>query len=119
MTILLMATLLAGAIAGVPLHAGEEQSTMMECCAMAQEKDGSPESIAAQVCCVVECPLPAESSTTNPFKLQESSKTSPANPPVRIQPFGVTSDVFQAHQVEHISSIHAPPIYILHLALLI
>ncbi|MBA2528111.1 MAG: hypothetical protein H0V18_20350 [Pyrinomonadaceae bacterium] len=67
-SLFLILTLAAGVLAGMPLHAAEEECmhgmSGMDCCKAALGQGNQTEVAAARVCCAVNCP---QSGTTGPL----------------------------------------------------
>lgn len=61
----------SGVLAGIPLHSGNSQ--MMKCCDKAKSKDKTPEVIAAQLCCALNCNDSAPTSSNTSFNFSPST----------------------------------------------
>jgi hypothetical protein len=66
-SLFLLFTLAGGVLAGMPLHAGNMDSGMMECCDKAKSKERSSEANAARLCCAVNCTSPTPTSSAGSF----------------------------------------------------
>jgi hypothetical protein len=125
LTSLTLIALLGGnAIAGMPLHSGEQECNMpgmtggMDCCAKAQKQVATPEVTTARLCCAFNCP--SSGTTPQTYSAQRSSQLliiaehpatvrSPSVIPILRPRFDPAQDHLQNSQ----------PTYIRHLALLI
>jgi hypothetical protein len=124
LTSLALITVIAGsALAGMPLHSGEQECTMsgmsssMDCCALAHMQGDTPEISGARLCCAVNCP---QSGTTGPgSSIQRTSPLVIAPHPATIQP----PPAIPASKLGYYPAQDHPPnslpTYIRHLALLI
>ena len=115
--IILITTLAGRALAGAPPHTGGPQCAMPGCCEAAQENDGTEEFIAAQMCCAVNCSLPAETAPNKPT--QDTPKTVSAVSPAYLQSLAATSELIWPRGATPTASPTSQPAYIRHLALLI
>jgi hypothetical protein len=125
LTSLVLITVIAGsALAGMPLHSGEQECTMsgmsgsMDCCALAHMQGDTPEISGARLCCAVNCP---QSGTTEPGG--SFQRTSPlviiAQHPATIQPPPAIPASKFGYQPAQDHLPNSQPTYIRHLALLI
>ncbi|MGI8734038.1 MAG: hypothetical protein ACR2LM_12180 [Pyrinomonadaceae bacterium] len=123
-SLFLILTLGASVLAGMPLHAAEQECSMhgmsgMDCCKAASGNGNETEVAAARVCCAVNCP---ESGTTGPggARLPRTSTVLPlALHPATIQlPFAAPTISLHWHRT-HSPPQHSNPSYIRNLALLI
>jgi hypothetical protein len=111
----------AGAVSGVPAHAGGDEcgmgDMMMDCCARARAPGHSPDILAARLCCVVNCQHPGATERTASVRVappevatpHPAAGAPPTAPPLRPARFDLT----RARPNE------SPPVYLLHLSLLI
>ena len=70
-SLLLIFAFANGVLAGMPLHS--ENSQMMKCCDKAKSKDTTPEVKAAQLCCALNCPNSAPTSSNSSFNFSPSA----------------------------------------------
>ena len=54
-SLFLIVALASGVLAGMPLHSGNDNSQMMDCCKKAKSKEQSREASIARLCCAVNC----------------------------------------------------------------
>lgn len=54
-SLFLILALASGVLAGMPLHSGNKNSQMMDCCKKAKSKEQSKEANIARLCCAVNC----------------------------------------------------------------
>jgi hypothetical protein len=121
-TLILIATLTGGALAGVHSDAGEHScpmASMGDCCATAQGPDNGPQVSAARLCCALNCTEPFPTAPTGALNISSSPSAAlyagAVPPAVALAP----------HPALHLSYTASPyppvshPAYIRHLALLI
>ncbi len=122
-SLFMLAAFCGGAVAGMPLHSGEQECPMhemkdgMDCCAKAHAQQLTPEVEVARLCCAVNCPSSGTTTpTTSLLRVQLSATAQyPAVPPTA---FVVPAAPLRFDSArEHPQ--HSPPPYIRHHALLI
>jgi hypothetical protein len=69
----LIFALAGGVLAGMPLHSGNMNSQMMDCCDKAKSKEQSPAADAARLCCAVNCSSPTPTSSPGSFNFTPSN----------------------------------------------
>ncbi len=123
-SLFLILTLGGSVLAGMPLHAPEQQCSMsgmsgMECCKAALGQGKDAEVASARICCAVNCP---QSGTTGPLgvRLTRTATVLPlALHPAAIQlPFAAPTIGLTSHRA-HSPPQPSNPSYIRNLALLI
>lgn len=114
----------AGAAAGTPLHSHEQEcgvggTAEVDCCEKAREQSGSPEVLAARLCCALNCSQPAPTGPAGVYSSQsvQPHATSPllaaATRPANLLPPSLQ------HRRAQVLALGFPPGYIRHSALLI
>lgn len=123
-SLVLLLVLGGGAVAGMPMHSGEQMCPMggamgqMDCCKAALLKAQTAESASARLCCAVNCSKdgtsPSGSVRVSP-KLQLSSVQYPSAAPATLP------DIVTLERTDrlHGPPTHSHPAYIRNLALLI
>jgi hypothetical protein len=118
-TSLFMVVALAGsALAGFPMHAGERNPSMDDCCKAARAEDDSAATLSAKLCCAMNCSEPSPTAPTG------TGNISPLHINV-LHPAATQSQTFTPIFHSRFSSTpgylqgSSPPPYIRHLALLI
>jgi len=115
--LVLIATLGGNALAGFSMHPEDEGCSMPGCCEKARAPEDTPASVAAQMCCAVNCPQPAPTGST------AGIRTSPllivSSHPASLKPPALVPDRASRLQSARPSPPDSQPTYILHLALLI
>ena len=123
-SLILVLTLCAGVLAGMPLHTGEQECNMpgmngeMDCCKEARSQEDTKESTSARLCCVLNCP---QSGTTEPTSARVIRVQTPlivALHPAALQPPVAIPSAFYSSWA-HSPPQNSNPAYIRHLALLI
>jgi hypothetical protein len=121
-SLFLIAVLGGSAVAGMPLHSGEQECDMpgmkdgVDCCAKAHAERPTPEVTAARLCCALNCP---SSGTTTPTSSQLRLAPSVAPHPATFQtPFVIPGAILRSDPARD-QPQHSPPSYLRHLALLI
>lgn len=116
-TFVLIVALGSNVLGGSPMHVGERESGMAECCKTARSHGDSPTMMAARLCCAVNCPQPAPTGQSGNFSVSPllviSTHPSDLNPPMVVPPSNLRLRLTQT------SSQDSNPTYIRHLALLI
>jgi hypothetical protein len=124
-SLMLILTLGAGVLAGMPLHADEQGCTMagmsgdMDCCKKARGPGDAHEVTTARLCCAVNCP---QSGTTAPAGIQiprNSTLLAVAIHPALVQPPMSVPPPGLRQTWAHSPPQNSNPAYIRHLALLI
>ncbi|MEO8434613.1 MAG: hypothetical protein ABI596_06935 [Pyrinomonadaceae bacterium] len=122
-SLLLILTLGASVISGMPLHSNEEKCAMhgmsgMDCCSTAQGHGNETEVAAARVCCAVNCP---QSGTSGPsgVQLPRGATVLAAVYPTLVQPPMPTPIPSLVSSWAHSPPPSSNPAYIRNLALLI
>jgi len=72
-SLFLVLALAAGVLAGVPLHSGNMDSSMMDCCDKAKRADQTPETGIARLCCAFNCTNGAPTSPGTSFNFSPSA----------------------------------------------
>jgi hypothetical protein len=114
---ILVATLSANALAGFAMHPAESGCSMPDCCEKARAQEHTPEQMAAQMCCALNCPQPAPTGQAGGFNFAPLIVTS-LHPASLTQPAVVPSSDLCFHSTP-LRSSDSHPAYIRHLALLI
>jgi hypothetical protein len=122
-SLLLILTLGAGVLSGMPLHSNEETCSMhgmsgMDCCKTAKLQGIESDIAAARICCAVNCP---QSGTTNPSsgQLPKMATALVAVYPVVVHAEISTTFSFCVPNRSHSPPQGSKPAYIRNLALLI
>jgi hypothetical protein len=71
-SVFLLAVVLGGTTTGMPRHAGEKGcplAAMMDCCAEARMKSDKPETLAARICCALNCSEPGTTQPSGCFRI--------------------------------------------------
>jgi len=76
-TFFLVLALAGGVLAGMPLHTGNMESKMMDCCDKAKGNESSPQADAARLCCAVNCSESVPTSSGISFNFAPSNITIP------------------------------------------
>jgi len=119
-SLILIIALAGSALAGFPLHSGEQGCSMMgdiSCCATAHESEATPAVSTARLCCALNCPQSGTSGTT--ITLRFSPSVVNALHHASLRPPVVVPNPLQRFNNTPISSPGDQPAYIRHLALLI
>jgi hypothetical protein len=123
-SLFLIAVLGGGAVAGMPLHSGEQECDMpgmkdgMDCCAKARAERPTPEVTAARLCCALNCPSPGTTAPTSSQLRLAPSVVIAAHPATFQTPFVAPVSALRFDSVPSHPE-HSPPFYLRHLALLI
>lgn len=72
-SLLLILALASGVLAGMPLHSGNENSQMMDCCKKAKSKEQSKEANIARLCCAINCSDSAPTPSGTSFNFSPST----------------------------------------------
>jgi hypothetical protein len=72
-SIFLLLALASGVLAGMPLHSGNMNSRMMDCCKKAKSKEQSSEASIARLCCALNCTDPAPTSSSLSYNFSPST----------------------------------------------
>jgi len=117
----LILALAGSALAGVPMHAGEQgyaMTNMPDCCKAAQSRSNTPAVEAARLCCALNCSLPGTPVPSNTFKIAPALAITPDSAvllrTVEV-PGAQAANINSPHGYQQYSN----PAYIRHLALLI
>jgi hypothetical protein len=113
----LVATLSVNALAGFSMHPPDEGCGMPGCCETARTGEGTPEAMAAQTCCAVNCPQPAP--TSQSVSLRRSPLAVISSHPAGIKPPSPAPGSELRSRFERAHPQDSQPSYIRHLALLI
>ncbi len=113
----LIVALGGSALAGFPLHPEEEVCSMPGCCETARGTERTPEAMAAQMCCLMNCPQPGPLAPTATLRI--SPAIIALHPAVINHPATVVPDSHSRFQTANIHSSDSHPAYIRHLSLLI
>lgn len=124
-SLLLLFVLAGGALAGAPVHLGEQSCSMgeamdqMDCCKAALMQRETPKVDVARLCCALDC---TQNGTTAPLSIVRLSP--PSQPAVVAHPAGGHAHLPSLLPLQRIDQLHGPPsdsqrAYIRHLALLI
>ncbi len=72
-SLLLILALASGVLAGMPLHTGNMNSRMMDCCKKAKSKEQTKEANIARLCCAVNCSDSAPTPSGTSFNFSPST----------------------------------------------
>ncbi len=120
-TIVLLAAMTGGTLAGVPTHSGEHNcpmSRMSDCCEKARMKGDAPQVSTARLCCALNCTEPGTTGHSGTINV-----TPPVAPAVNHAAVPASWDVARSKPQRghpapgHLQ--HSSPAYIRHLSLLI
>ena len=117
-SLLMLIALSGGVLAGVPLHSGERNCPMPDCCKKAQSGSNTPKASAARLCCALNCAQPGTTTPANAFNFSPSVNVIPHSP-VALRPASASGVVFARPNSPPDYRQRYDPAYIRHLALLI
>ena len=117
----MIALLASVTLAGAAVHTGDHECRMHgmeDCCEVAKTQSAAPEVLAARLCCVINCPQPAP--TTSNFAVQPAQAT-PAqlHATAASSPPSMRPPVLSRKRTTRARAPDSQPAYIQHLALLI
>ena len=116
--LILSVALAGGTLAGIPMHTAPPGCCgMAHCCETAQNADDSPETVAAKVCCAVDCQQPGAVTSVSSF--QPLPLVIISLHPATFQPSIVAQGVTLRLKAAQDHPADSQPAYIRHLALLI
>src|SRR3982751_1048884 len=118
-TSLVLLVALTGAMAGVPLHSGEQgcaMTAMRDCCRKAQSQSNAPAVQAARLCCALNCTSPVTTTTASNFQFSPSITVVLHGTAVST-PLAVSSVNLLRSNSPHGCQQDSHPAYILNLAL--
>ena len=121
--ILLLLALAAGVASGAPLHSGKDECDMggameeMDCCKRARMQGDTPEILAARLCCAVNCQNGGTTGAAHATRVTPPQQA-PSHPASAPSPFLLTV-LREPRRDLPARPNESPPVYLLHLALLI
>ena len=114
---ILTVALCGNAMAGFPMHSGQAECGLTDCCVVALSPAGAPSVVAARLCCTLNCQQPGPTGPTGVMRTQPLLAITPH--PAALQS-AVTVVILSPRFSSTKSSLqNSHPAYIRHLALLI